>query len=348
MAIDAMLSSAARAACLAVALLTLSATAHPAPEANAPNLASLTISLVPEDGTLLERTLRELSDPHHVRFGKHLSREEAFDLLKPHPEAVSSVTNWLREAGVQDYAIQNSGQFLHVRVPASTAASLLKREEHTGNDARDHLVIPKDIRQYVRNVHPGSIQEYLDQIQWTRPAIAPRRHYDTQRVTVDTSRGPSLGGCDEKLTPPCVREKYKITDVPRPKTKKTLLGVIGFNQVSPSRFLLAAVAMKLHPTDTSTTPPHQQTAQFSELESFLKAFDPSNIGANFTEAFINGGANPQGNNYPSGEANLDIQLAVALGAGNVDVRFYSVGGENHDYIPDLEYVFHNCPHTPIT
>lgn len=79
----------------------------------------------------------------------------------------------------------------------------------------------------------------------------------------------------------------------------------------------------------------QQAAQYAQLDAFLHAFDPANVLANFSEASLNGGANPQGS-YPGGEANLDIQYAVALAAANVDVRFYSVGGKNYNFIPDLE------------
>lgn len=37
----------------------------------------------------------------------------------------------------------------------------------------------------------------------------------------------------------------------------------------------------------------------------------------------------------TGEANLDIQYAVSL-AYQVPVQFISVGGENPNYIPDIE------------
>lgn len=53
---------------------------------------------------------------------------------------------------------------------------------------------------------------------------------------------------------------------------------------------------------------------------------------------VNGGTNPQGTNVPSSEANQDVQYAAAMGY-DVPVRFYATGGENHDIIPDLEYVF---------
>jgi tripeptidyl-peptidase-1 len=79
---------------------------------------------------------------------------------------------------------------------------------------------------------------------------------------------------------------------------------------------------------------NQQNAQYAQLESFLNKYAKYAIGTNFSVELINGGKNQQGE-YASGEANLDIQFAIAM-AHNLDVRFYSVGGENHNFIPDLE------------
>lgn len=80
----------------------------------------------------------------------------------------------------------------------------------------------------------------------------------------------------------------------------------------------------------------QQTAQYDELEAFIDQFAPYAAGANFTEDPVDGGENPQGD-YPSGEANLNIQWAVAM-AFNTSVRFMPVAGAYRDYIPDLDLV----------
>lgn len=79
----------------------------------------------------------------------------------------------------------------------------------------------------------------------------------------------------------------------------------------------------------------QQTAQHAQLDKFAQMFAPYAAGANFSEALVNGGENPQGE-YPSGEANLDIQYAVAM-AYDLLVQYIAVGGEYLDFIPDLEY-----------
>ena len=70
------------------------------------------------------------------------------------------------------------------------------------------------------------------------------------------------------------------------------------------------------------------------LDRFLEMFAGYAMGANFSTELINGGKNPQGE-YFSAEANLDTQYAVAM-AYKVPVRYYSTGGEDHDFIPDLE------------
>jgi tripeptidyl-peptidase-1 len=64
-------------------------------------------------------------------------------------------------------------------------------------------------------------------------------------------------------------------------------------------------------------------------------FAPYSTNANFSVESVKGGDNPQGGNFPSSEANQDVQYGIAM-AYNVPVRFYATGGENHDIIPDLE------------
>lgn len=79
----------------------------------------------------------------------------------------------------------------------------------------------------------------------------------------------------------------------------------------------------------------KQTAQYDELEEFLSRFAPGQQGATFSVSLVNGAQNPQGTQYPSGEANSNIQYAVSL-ADEIPVRFISVGGENHNFNTDLE------------
>ncbi|KAG5917342.1 hypothetical protein E4U42_007273 [Claviceps africana] len=89
---------------------------------------------------------------------------------------------------------------------------------------------------------------------------------------------------------------------------RSLLGVVGFNG---------------------------QAAQHDQLARYIDAYAPYARGANLSVALVNNGSNPQGTNYPSGEANLDVQVAMAM-AWRVPVRFYATGGEEHGFEPDLD------------
>ncbi|KAG5917564.1 hypothetical protein E4U53_004189 [Claviceps sorghi] len=78
-----------------------------------------------------------------------------------------------------------------------------------------------------------------------------------------------------------------------------------------------------------------QAAQYDQLSRYIDTYAPYARGANVSVALVNNGSNPQGTNHPSGEANLDVQVAVAM-AYRVPVRFYATGGEEHGFEPDLD------------
>ncbi|XWX01678.1 hypothetical protein V2A60_009707 [Cordyceps javanica] len=302
-------------ACLAVLVVT--AHAAPAVAGAGRPLARLTISLAPGDETLLPRAVRELSDPAHSRYGKHVSREEAFALLAPSAEALTAVKSWLRDAaGLHDDDLEQHGQLLHATVSAGQSASLVRRRGDDDGDGRHRLsgmyaaVADAAVRKHIRAIHldgpardgePG--QRYASRSLLLSPPLLAQ----SGKVEEKESRGGPDDDCVEKLTPACLREKYQMKNIP-PTSKKTKLGIIGFNM---------------------------QTAQYADLDLFFRDIDPLRAGANFSEVFLNGGENRQGE-YPGGEGNLDIQYAVALAAPNVDVQFISVGGMNSDFIPDLD------------
>ncbi len=71
------------------------------------------------------------------------------------------------------------------------------------------------------------------------------------------------------------------------------------------------------------------------LAKFQKTYAPYTLDANFSVVQINGGGNDQIDRvHTSGEANLDIQYALALGY-KTPVTYYSTGGRG-PLVPDLE------------
>lgn len=178
----------------------------------------LAIGLAPRDSDILARTVHALSDPTSPRYGKYLSREAAALLVQPHPDDVSAVQDWLREAGVQDKDVRHEGQLIQVRMSTETASSLLRRDDA----AQSVDVVPESLRQVVRAVYRSESTQTSVQ---DMPFHAPHHtEYASPNGGEDTS------DCDAKLTPPCIREKYDMKNIPA--TTRTVLGVVGFDEVS--------------------------------------------------------------------------------------------------------------------
>ncbi|KAH6874691.1 peptidase S8/S53 domain-containing protein [Thelonectria olida] len=280
-------------------------------------LIKLSIGMQPESHETFERTLYEISDPSHRKYGRHLSREAAKALLNPRKEATEAVKRWLTDAGVPDNQVRDDGQWIHVRTTVGQAEGLLTtrfgvfaRDDELVVRTREYSV-PKEIRNHITTIQPTTIFHTLKKARGTKSAsqdleqrasVEERGHYGGGGSSVD------LAQCQTKVTPPCLRKLYKMPTKNFPDAhKQALFGIAGFNY---------------------------QAAQYDQLEEFLDRFDPIQEGRNFSVALVNSGTNPQGA-YPGGEANPNTQYALSM-SGEVPVRFYSVGGENHNFIPDLD------------
>lgn len=231
----------ARGACLAALALTAYA-ADPGAAADAATVSRLTISLAPEDGgVLLARTVQELSDPAHARYGQHLARESALDLLRPSAEALAATTAWLRDvAGVRDGDVQQRGQFLHATVSANQSAALLQRREEDQGWSGGVIAADAAVRKHIRAVHLERLAvDGLDEVlnRWhshrvgpdvQMPSPPPAAVAVTAEVNSKYAVNPGLDGCDAKITPACLRERYQMKNVPAVAKKRTILGIMGF------------------------------------------------------------------------------------------------------------------------
>ncbi|KAH7148438.1 peptidase S8/S53 domain-containing protein [Dactylonectria macrodidyma] len=284
-------------------------------------LIKLSIGLQPEDHGLFERTLYEISDPSHANYGRHLSRDAAKALLNPSTAATASVKRWLSDAGIADHEVRDDGQWMHILTTVGQAESLLSTRFGVYGRGDEHVVrtleysVPKEIRDHIETIHPttffhdikksGRLKRFARDLVKKEPIEARSGRYRGS----GSGNSVDLGQCKAELTPACLRKLYKMPVNNYPSAhRKSLYGIVGFSG---------------------------QTAQYGELEEFLLRFAPGQQGATFSESFANGGQNPQGNNYPSGEANGNIQYAVSL-TDEIPVRFISVGGENHNFNTDLD------------
>jgi tripeptidyl-peptidase-1 len=85
----------------------------------------LRIALQEADHALFEKTLFEISDPDHAKYGQHLKREEVKALITPRNESTDAVMAWLGESGVADSDIANDGEWINFLVPVSKAEEMM-------------------------------------------------------------------------------------------------------------------------------------------------------------------------------------------------------------------------------
>ncbi|RFU76514.1 tripeptidyl-peptidase 1 precursor, partial [Trichoderma arundinaceum] len=258
-------------------------------------LVKISIALQPECRQLLEQTLFELSSPSSRRYGQHLNREEAKALLRPRQTSTDAVKGWLSRAGIIANDILIDGQFIHVRTVVEKAEALLGMPY---NATLGSQTIP------VASL-PRAVQRLVMTIHALFASPNPNHGHLRQPYTEGHA---DWDECKSKVTPACLRRLYHVGDYHAKHENRNLFGIVGFDG---------------------------QAAQHDELDRFLRMFAPYAANANFSVDSVNGGENPQGINVPSGEANPDIQYAVAM-AYDVPIRFYATGGENHDVIPDLD------------
>ncbi|KAM0458365.1 hypothetical protein ACHAPV_006177 [Trichoderma viride] len=274
-------------------------------------IVKLSIALQPESRQLLEQTIYDLSSPSSSRYGQYLDREEAKGLLRPRQSSTDAVKGWLSQAGIRSGHILSEGQFIHAQTDVRSLEALLEVNFNAtfGSQTISVSFLPRRIQDHVMTIQYAPVR-------WRAACSAAKSNTSSTNLDVEqdhtgqylTKTRTDWERCKTETTPACLRKLYHVDNYQARREERNFLGVAGFDR---------------------------QAVQYHELGEFLHEFVPSSAAVNVSVAFVDGGTNPQGTNFPSSEANQDVQYAVAM-ANSVPVRFYATGGENHDIIPDLD------------
>lgn len=274
----------------------------------------LRIALQQPNTALFERTLYEVSDPSHAKYGQYLSRDALSALMAPRAESISVVLSWLRAAGIPDSKVENDGEWVNLKVSVREASSLLDADfgvwAHDGTNVKKvralKYSVPEEVAEHITMVAPvirfGQIRTERDHIFDVVSA--------NEEVTAFTIPPQALNvtACNATITPECLRALYNVGSYEADPSKKSLFGVCGYLE---------------------------QWAKYDQLELFTHTYAPYAEEANFSAVGINGGVNKQGNTTENDiEANLDIQYSVAL-SYKTPITYYSTGGRG-PLVPDLE------------
>ncbi|KAK2759798.1 vesicle formation at the endoplasmic reticulum [Arachnomyces sp. PD_36] len=261
-----------------------------------------------EKNAEFEQKVIDLSTPGHESYGKHMTREEVQDFLRPAPKVSDAILSWLDSEGVPKEAIENKGNWVNFAVPAEKAEKMLDAEffsyENTVNEVSRirtlSYSVPEEIRPYIQMIQPTT--RFGD--------VSAQRSFVFDVI-------PNEGGsfrasadevdCNQVVTPDCLRELYSMQDAqakPHPKNK---LGISGYLE---------------------------QYARFADWEQWIDTYAPELEGVSFEVESIAGGLNLQNSSADSVEASLDIDYAIGMSQSTAAV-FYTTAGRG-PLIPDLD------------
>ncbi|KAF7981933.1 hypothetical protein HWV62_30707 [Athelia sp. TMB] len=262
----------------------------------------LRIALKQGDIAGLEKALYDVSTPNSPNYGKHLSKEEVEEYVKPSQAAIDAVHAYLKANGVEATTMSPAGDWLGFSVPVSKANDMFNAEF----SVYQHVASGKEQIRTLSYSIPSSLSEHLDYVHPTTNFLSgsPGLPLLVSPLPSNVTRpSPAAAqSCSSVVTPACLQSLYGI-----PTTKATQSS----NQLAVAGFL-------------------NQWAQKADLKSFLTALRPDlSSSTTFALDTLDGGSNPQSASDAGIEANLDIQYTVGIASG-VPVTFVSAGSSNSD------------------
>ncbi|KAI1497096.1 peptidase-like protein [Biscogniauxia marginata] len=287
-------------------------------DAEPSQVIKLRIALEQPNTAQFEQTLTDISTPQHALYGRHLSREELKNLMKPREESTAAVLDWLRSSGIPQGDIEDKGEWINFKATVSKAESMLNTDfgvyNHVGTEAERirtlHYSVPGEVLSHITMIQPttrfGQIRPQALQISevLTQEEIPTIFKIAAQIPAQELN----ITLCNSTITPECLRALYNIGDTIADSQVGTIFGVSGFLE---------------------------EYAKHDALDQFLEQFAPYAIAQNFTTTLVNGGLDNQTDTVDDDiEANLDMQYAASIGF-QTDIRYYSVGGRG-ELVPDLD------------
>lgn len=256
--------------------------------------------------------LMDVSHPSSPNYGKHWTPEQVIEAFAPSDETVSSVRQWLNEAGIADSRIthtENKGWLAFVATGRELEGLLHTefynyKDKSSGNKVVACEQYAEELPMsrcngltFARYHVPQQIQQHIDFI---KPGIllAPSKKGTSVERSVKRSAGsrppknrpvmeappPGLANCDKLITPECIKALYKIPP-----------------------------ATKAHPNNSLGIFEEGDFYSQKDLDLFFANMS-SHIpqGTHPIPAFIDGAKAPVSVEQAGGESDLDFELAYPI------------------------------------
>ncbi|KAJ6560453.1 tripeptidyl peptidase A [Mycena capillaripes] len=277
----------------------------------------LRIAIVQRDFLGLEKSLYEISDPDHHRYGAHLSKEEVDKFVAPHPASLALVDGWLTSHGINESDLVRSPakDWVTVTVPLHLAEEILGADyyiwQHISGDVLVRTTaykLPRYLHQHIELIQPTTM---FTRSKGMAPILYPEEDEPLGSVKpVVPFNNPHVDPtCATKVTLGCIMQLYNAVGYKPEATKKNAIGITGFLD---------------------------QYANQQDLVSFYHDQLPVAVNSTFKSVAIHGGINNQTLSVAGEEANLDTQFAFGISYPTPGT-FWSTGGRPP---------FHPDGHTP--
>ncbi|KAJ7676810.1 tripeptidyl peptidase A [Mycena polygramma] len=262
----------------------------------------------------LESLLRDISDPSHPSYGKHLSKDQVHALSKPSNTTIELVGDWLEAYNASSVKWSASQDSVTAVISVSSAESMLS----TRFGVFEHVKSGKHVVRTLSYSLPEDLLPHLDFVHPTTSFFDPLRHglgkfasgEDTATLSSHLEKRPvalnqsDFTSCVSVADPPCIRRLYNIGNyTANLSTGNNRIGVAGYLNIwaKPDSFKL-----------------------------YLNDYIPESIGSNYTLDIVN--ITGPFTSTVSDEGNLDTQMAVQV-AYPIPVTYYTTNAVP-PYIPD--------------
>jgi tripeptidyl-peptidase-1 len=268
-------------------------------------LLKLQIALRQADADGFEQAVLDMSTPSNAKYGQHFqSHDEMKRMILPTEETVSSVSAWLKAAGITD--VEEDADWVTFKTSVGVANKMLdtKFAWYISDEAK-----PRRALRTLEYSVPDAIVPHINLVQPTTRFTKIRANHDSYNEIVGlqfAAAANSTVNCDATITPQCLKTLYKIDYTPDAKSGSKV-----------------AVASYL-----------EEYARYNDLALFEKNILPEAVGQNFSVIQFNGGGNEQNSSSDSGEANLDVQYALGV-SHPLPLTEFSTGGRG-PWVADLD------------
>jgi tripeptidyl-peptidase-1 len=225
-------------------------------------------------------------------------------MILPSEETLSSVSAWLRAAGISDFEVDSDWATFKTTVGVANKLLDTKFAWYISEEAK-----PRKVLRTLEYSVPDEVAPHINLIQPTTRFAAIRANHNTDHEISGLQLAAVANNtvnCDASITPQCLKQIYKIDYKADAK--------------SGSKVAFASYL--------------EEYARYSDLALFEQNILPEAVGQNFSVVQFSGGLNSQNSSDDSGEANLDLQYIVGT-SSPLPVTEFSTGGRG-PWVADLD------------